>query len=64
MKTFQFNDFCGPDSKSNFGGSLIQITSLTRMLPVPLLIPKKTKTKAKTKKNKKKQSKICIGMNT
>ena len=54
MKTFQFNDFCGPVSKSSFGGSLIQITSLTRMLPVPLLIPKKTKTKAKTKKNKKK----------
>ena len=61
MKTFQFKDFSGPDSKSNFGGSLIQITPLTQMLPDPLLIPKKSKTKAKTKKKK---SKICVAMNT
>ena len=41
MKTFQVNDFCGPVSNSNFEGFLTPITSLTRMLPVRLLIKKK-----------------------
>ena len=43
MKTFQVNDFCGPVSNSNFEGFLTPITSLTRMLPVRLLIKKKKK---------------------
>ena len=45
MKTFQVNDFCGPVSNSNFEGFLTPITSLTRMLPVRLLIKKKKKKK-------------------
>ena len=49
MKTFQVNDFCGPVSNSNFEGFLTPITSLTRMLPVRLLIKKKTKKKKKKK---------------
>ena len=58
MKTFQVNDFCGPVSNSNFEGFITPMTSLTRMLPVCLLIQKKIKIKTKNKK-KAKQDLYC-----
>ena len=60
MKTFQVNDFCGPVSNSNFEGFLTPITSLTRMLPVCLLIQKKNKNKNKKQKQKKSKARFLL----